>query len=504
MESEGWTEKQKTLLADVGNSDEKFRFAIEASLKNVLNNLLVESFEDLKKAIDYLRKNDLGKASFYILGLSENGKKTIFDKIQDYRRKSKIKKIARENSFIGWADSFIQSDERWKPFFYKILNNTAIAENLDSALELSKKYSGFNFTTLNGDFVHESGLIDAGSSPKLDDTLFGRKQLLENLKNEFPLYEINLLKLKEEIRETENNLEDINLKELSDQNRILINDLANVEKQIAQFEFEKNKASDEIEKARKEIQELAKYSNQTDNEIIGLSAELELEIAEKNKAEEILSQLESETKKAEGEYSDCLSAQNQLKLELERLHGQKKNLENTVGRAVASKDNIHKGIVKRDIDITNSQEEINSLIGDIDDKQFDLDELVEQKKKLSFVEEEISGNLRELKIKASEIEKKLLELRKERDKVSDEIHSSDIKVNEINLKIDNLKDHIKENYSLSLELKDFEDNENFNFTDTANEVQNYKQQVKSLGPINLLAYSEYEEEREVGFSFKAA
>ena len=34
---------------------------------------------------------------------------------------------------------------------------------------------------------------------------------------------------------------------------MLINDIANIEKQISQFEFEKNKTNDEIEKARKEI-----------------------------------------------------------------------------------------------------------------------------------------------------------------------------------------------------------------------------------------------------------
>jgi len=42
----------------------------------------------------------------------------------------------------------------------------------------------------------------------------------------------------------------IDLKVLSDQGRMLVNDLANIDKQISQFEFEKKKANDEIEKKR--------------------------------------------------------------------------------------------------------------------------------------------------------------------------------------------------------------------------------------------------------------
>lgn len=43
-------------------------------------------------------------------------------------------------------------------------------------------------------------------------------------------------------------LNEIDLKVLSEQGRLLVNDLANVDKQIGQFEFEKQKADDEIEK----------------------------------------------------------------------------------------------------------------------------------------------------------------------------------------------------------------------------------------------------------------
>lgn len=496
IEHDGWTDKDKTFLADVGNTEEDYRFAIEAALKNVLNNLLVETLSELQRAVGYLKDNDLGKASFLVLGIKEEKKKTLLEKISDYNLKRSIKKMEKEPDFIGWADKFVQTEKKWEPFFSRILNRTVITKDLETAFELAGKYKYFTFTTLNGDFLDNSGLVEAGSSPKLDDTLFGRRQLLENLRGEFPKYEENLLKLKGIIEETEARIEEIDLKELSEQNRILINDLANVEKQIAQFEFEKKKASDEIEKTRAEISEYVGHADQIEKQMAELTEILNRELEEKTAAEDTLARLEIEVKESEAEYNRTVANQNQLKLELERLIGERKNLENSIERAEVSKENTRKAIQKREQDISSSNEEIVSLSNDIEDKQLDLDDLEAVRRKLVAVETEIDNKLRQVRSQALELEKKLQEYRKERDRASDEMHSSDIKINEINLKIDNLIANIKENYSITLELKEFEDLDTFNFTEKANEVHSLKSQLRNLGPINLLAYSEYEEEKQ--------
>ncbi|MCK7516360.1 MAG: hypothetical protein MZV64_00835 [Ignavibacteriales bacterium] len=75
----------------------------------------------------------------------------------------------------------------------KILKNICIVSDLEKALNLYSKYGSFSFATLNGDFVSKDGVIEAGSVPRLDDSLFGRKQLLENLSAEFPKHEKSLL-----------------------------------------------------------------------------------------------------------------------------------------------------------------------------------------------------------------------------------------------------------------------------------------------------------------------
>ncbi|MCK7516362.1 MAG: hypothetical protein MZV64_00845 [Ignavibacteriales bacterium] len=72
----------------------------------------------------------------------------------------------------------------------------------------------------------------------------------------------------------------------------------------------------------------------------------------------------------------------------------------------------------------------------------------------------------------------------------------DITIKELDIKSANLIDHIKENYSLTLEKKEFDDLQSFDFKQRTEEVLDIKSKVKNLGPINLVAHSEYEEEKE--------
>ncbi len=495
IENVEWSQKEKTLFADVGNTDEEYRFALEASLKSVLNNLLIEDITTLQKAIDYLKNNDLGKASFFLLN-SSNGKKSFVEKLQEFSVNRKRKKIQKEDSFHAWALDLVKSDSKWLPYFSKVLSKTVITKDLNSALSLYNDYPEFNFATLNGDFVQSSGVIEAGSSPKLDETLFGRKQMLENLKNEYPVYESNLVKLKGEIENTEEKITAINLTILSEQGKILTNEINNIDKQISQMEFEKNRSSEEIEKSQEEIQKFAEESNQIENKVESISTELEAVKSERDRFENELTELENSASEVEKLLNDKLSDYNTKKLELERNKGELQNIKNLIGRAEQTSQTIDVTIDKRKSDIGNTGSEISIIKEQQSENTLTLDDLNFTKNKLLEEASEIESRLRSIKDESSELESRLNLLRNERQEISDSIHEIDLKISELKMKLENLVEHIQEEYNQSIELKEFDDLENFDFQAVSREVHEYKEKLKNLGPINLLAYSEYEEEKE--------
>ncbi len=495
LEDGSWSDGEKNLLANIGNTEDQYRFAIEAALKNNLNDILVESIDELKRGIERLVNTNSGKASFMLMDSIDenNGINSLFKKLFLNRKLNKLKK---EPGFVGWAYNFVNTDTAWKKFFYKLLGNIAVVNSLDTAFSLSKKYKEFGFVTLNGDYFDSLGRVYAGSLPRLDDTIFGRKKLLDDLKSKFPELEKSLFDLSNQISEVEKKISKIDLRVISEQGKLLVNDIANIEKQIAQFEFEKNKASDEIEKHRTEIQNLADECVMLDNKISKVNLALSEMYADREEEEKNKERLESEFKSIQEQFGLLSARKNALELELERLGGEKKNTINAINRAEQSIVSLTKTIEKRKHDISNSKEEFQSLANIIEEKSIELDDLEEKKTILNNEKNEIQENFDEEKTKIDEKEKIVNRLRSERDKISDELHSADMKLSELSIKTANLFEHIKENYSVTLEQKLFDDLDNFNFEERRTEVNKLKQEVRNLGPINLLAYSEFEEEKE--------
>jgi chromosome segregation protein len=491
-----WTKKNKNVFADVGNTKEKFRFALEAALRSMLNNLLIENIEDLQNAVEYLHKEDLGKASFYLLRSHRKQKSSILENLTEFSLKRKTKKISKEAGFIGWAINLVEADESWQPYFKQALSNIVVTADLKSAIELNEKYPLFNFTTLEGDFVQQNGIVEAGSLPKEDETIFGRRQLLEDFKKDLPKHESNLAKLKAAITQTEENISKIDLKNLSDTEKLIANDISNIEKQINQFEFEKNKANEEITATQKEIQELAEKSNFLDNQIFGINEDLENLNEKKNALDERITKHESELNILEDEFNSFVGIQNEKKLEHERIKGQIENIRSAINRFKTNQGSLSSGIEKRSNDLISNESETVGLKEKINNSKTTLDEI--NSIRLVMIDEEkgINDQLKAIKDEAAKYENQLNHLRHDRQDVSDKVYSYEIKENETKLRLENLIQHIKENYAIELSVKSFEDLESYNFEETSEEVQKLKEKIRNLGPVNLLAYSEFEEERK--------
>lgn len=496
LDNKSWANGDSTILAHIGDSDEKYRFAVEASLKNNLNTVLVETFEDLKRGIEYLKFNDVGKASFYLPNLDELNNKGLINKLQAFSEKRKSKKLEKENGFVSWASSCIKTDNKWKHFFDKILKGICIVENLEKAFELSAKYGSFSFATLNGDYVSKDGVIEAGSIPRLDDSLFGRKQLLENLQKEFPVLEKELKEIQDSINDKEIKLAAIDLKVLSERGRLLVNDLANVEKQIAQFEFEKSKANDEVEKIQQEIKDHAAEANLLDNKKLKLESLLNAEVDLRDSEEKKRQAIEKDFAGIELKYNEMVTERNELNISIERLIGEKRNTENAIKRAEESIAVVTNSISKRQDDIKLADEEISKIDALLLDLEENLKRLDEEKNILNLQLQEIESRYGSLRREVNEKDSRLKSLRSEREKVSEAIHNLEMTIKELDMKSSGLIDHIKENYSLTLEKKDFDDLQTFDFKQRTDEVNDLKIKVKNLGPVNLVAHSEYEEERE--------
>ena len=495
LQFSNWANSEVALLANVGNSSEDLRPALEAALRNNINDILISSVEDLMHGIEYLKDNDLGRASFY---LNPNGNENLgfWSRIKNYFISRQKKKIETHSSFKCWASSAVESDQTWNFFFQKMLISTAIVNDLGSAILLSLKYPEFRFVTKDGDLVEGTGLIESGSPSKSDETLFGKKQLLSELKKDIPSKQQELDELSEKILKCEVAFNQIDLKVISDQGRMLVNDLANIDKQISQFEFEKKKANDEIEKTHHLVQDIAAESNRLDNDKNKVDEELNKLLEKKSFAQSHLHLLEDENRKAESQFNQLISEENELKVKLERSFGEVRNLQSTITQSQSNIETINNAIVSRKGDIEFGRKETSEMEIKIKESETKVTGLENSKNMLIAEQEKIENDYEALRSEASSIEKEINKIRAGKDQILDANRDLEIKLNEYEIKKNNLLEHIDEEYSIKIEQKKFDDNSLFNFEVRKQEVHELRQKIRNLGPINLLAYSEYEEEKE--------
>ena len=130
---------------------DRYAVAIEIALGSAMQNLVVELEEDGKAAISYLKRRDAGRATF--LPLTSMRPREFRDAA-----------AAREPGFLGLGDKLIEFDKQYEKVFSNLLGNTVIAEDMDRAIAIARKYGHrFKIVTLDGQVLNPGGSMTGGS-----------------------------------------------------------------------------------------------------------------------------------------------------------------------------------------------------------------------------------------------------------------------------------------------------------------------------------------------------
>ncbi len=142
--------------------------AIEATLGNTMQNIVVETEEDAKEAIAYLRKTNNGRATF--LPITSVKGRTLENE----------REVMNERGVIGIANKLISYDKKYDGVISSLLGRVVVVDNIDNAIALSKKF-GYKFraVTLEGDILNSGGSMSGGSVNKQSGFLSRASQIKE-------------------------------------------------------------------------------------------------------------------------------------------------------------------------------------------------------------------------------------------------------------------------------------------------------------------------------------
>ena len=276
----------KGVLASLITVPEEYQLAIETVLGQTLQNIVTETEEDAKKLIEYLRKNNLGRASFLPI-TSVKGKN--------------IDRLITNGTqgVIGIASKLIKTDKRYEEIISNLLGKTVIVNDIDTAIVIAKqnKYN-FRIVTLKGDVINPSGAISGGSSTQKTNSIIGRttqiKQLekeIDNLHNKIEQitkekeeYEASIESLLEEITSIEASSKEIEIEYATEKQRLesIEEAISSLEKKLEGLKIETNEILETITKNEKEKAVIEQKNLDLEQEIITLNTAIK-SFAEQNK-----------------------------------------------------------------------------------------------------------------------------------------------------------------------------------------------------------------------------
>ncbi len=155
-------------VANLLRTDEETALAIETALGAASQNIVTDTMNDGRAAIEYLKRTDGGRATFLAL-----------DTIRGCVMKDAPE---RDPGFVGIASELVQFEEKYRGIVENLLGRTVIAEALPDAIRMSKNSgSRLRIVTLDGQLISPGGAMTGGSSAK-GSGILSRANELEKLK----------------------------------------------------------------------------------------------------------------------------------------------------------------------------------------------------------------------------------------------------------------------------------------------------------------------------------
>ena len=463
--------------------DVRYQTALEIALGASSQHIIVEDEQAATKAIDFLKRNRAGRATF--LPLTTIKARSISGQYQDV--------IASSPGFLGMADELVTFDAKLEAIFKNLLATTAIFDTVEHARDAARKVRyQVRMVTLDGTELRTGGSY-AGGANRQNNSIFIKPEL-EQLQKEIAQEE-NLLRQEEE-----------NLKSVQESLNELSQTLETIKSKGEQARIEEQGLYLAYQQTCQQVEELETLLKLQEQELTNLrGGDWQ---AEKEKCQERLAIIVTEKQKLESEIEEIKSNKNaiqeryqnlQEKISQERLLktemlGQKryevsdierinKELENLnkeqeeIERLLQEKvDNLEKVdtelLAKQEVEAKSQKEEIQQgLIR----KQFELDDIEGQL-------DDIASHLEQARQQNEEWIRKQTRAEATKEKITDRLRY--------------LQGQLTEEYQISYTEALEQANQLEDLTIAEQKVKDLEKSIRSLGPVNLDAIEQFDEVHE--------
>ena len=460
--------------------DVHYQTALEIALGASSQHIIVEDENAATKAIDFLKRNRAGRATF--LPLTTIKARTISSQNQDA--------IAASPGFLGMADELVSFDKRLEAIFKNLLATTAIFDTVEHARTAARQVRyQVRVVTLDGTELRTGGSY-AGGANRQNNSIFIKPELEQ---------------LQKEIAEEEANLrsEEASLKTLQDEMAVLTERLEAIKSQGEQARIQEQGLYLAYQQTNQQVEELETLWKLQEEELNRLS-EGDWQ-ADKEKCQERLATIASEKQNLEAEIEEIKSNKNAIQERYQNLQEQisqarllKSELQGQKRYEVTDIERLGKELDNLDIE----QEEIQRLLQEKVDnlEKVDTDLLSQQVEEAKTQKTNLQQGLIRKQFELDDIEGQLDDIASHLDQARQQNEEwirkqtrAEAKKEKVSERLRYLQAQLTDQYQISYTeaLEKAHELEDLNLAEQ--EVKDLEKAIRSLGPVNLDAIEQYEE-----------
>lgn len=463
--------------------DVRYQTALEIALGASSQHIIVEDEKAATKAIDFLKRNRAGRATF--LPLTTIKARSISGQNQDV--------IASSPGFLGMADELVTFDAKHEAIFKNLLATTAIFDTVEHARDAARKVRyQVRMVTLDGTELRTGGSY-AGGANRQNNSIFIKPEL-EQLQKEIDQEEKLLGQEEEKLKiaqEQINNLSETleTIKSKGEQARIEEQGLYLAYQQTCQQVEELETL---LELQEKELSNLRGGDWQSEKE--KCQERLALIATEKQKLESEIEEIKSNKNAIQERYQNLQEKLSQERLRKTEMLGQKRY-------EVADIERINKELENLNIE----QEEIERLLQEKVDnlEKVDTELLTKQEAEAKSQKEEIQQGLIRKQFELDDIEGQLDDIashleqaRQQNEEWIRKQTRAEATKEKITDRLRYLQGQLTEEYQISYTEALEQANQLEDLAIAEQKVKDLEKSIRSLGPVNLDAIEQFDEVHE--------
>ena len=464
----------------------KYVVAIENALGGTLQNIVVDSEEDAKRAIAFLREVRGGRATFLPISSVKA------------RGLENIKEISAMSGFLGIASELIKYDKKYDGIMKNLLDRVVVLDNIDNAIAMSKKFGyKFKVVTLDGDILNPGGAMSGGSNNKSSGIL-SRGNEIKTLEKDIVALDSDIKEMSKKQEGYEADLESAKtqlasylplLREYENDLLVLKNTLEHLESTL----MDSGKSEDALNCELKEINEHLAVSGEDIAKFISEVRSIENSISDMNqKTEELEEEYERISREKDEKSKELMDETLHLRT-LEKDIQTEKNLVNSLKNSILENT---ESISKKREDIAGYREKNTNLSAGIDEKNIKISEL----KKVS---EEIKVKIEEIEKEKANIVEGLKGIQSDNKDLTDhmlilqqELSKAENKLTKLTMEAENIINRLWDEYELTVTAAKEQKIEVEDEKAAGMRVLELKSKIKNLGSVNVDAIEEFRETKE--------